>query len=128
MSHEIETFAHAHNPAWHKLGVQVTADMTPEQMMEAAQLDWGVSLYPAYVDIGETRLNTGRSALVRSSDKRVLDVVTNDWKPMQNIDAFKFFDEFVKAGSMTMESSSRAATSSPPGGWRSARTACSTAA
>lgn len=103
MSHEIETFAFSGEPAWHKLGKKVTNDMTVPEMLKAAELDWDVEMHPAYVDIDGKKYNTGRQALVRSSDHRVLDMVTDNWKPLQNRDGFEFFREFVENGSMTME-------------------------
>ena len=44
----------------------------------------------------------GRSALVRSSDNKMLDIVGNDWNPVQNIDAFDFFTDYVMEGDMMM--------------------------
>ena len=32
----------------------------------------------------------------------MLDVVSNDWNPVQNLEAFEFFNEFVNAGDMEM--------------------------
>jgi phage/plasmid-like protein (TIGR03299 family) len=43
-----------------------------------------------------------RSALVRSSDQKILDVVTPDWNPLQNVEAFEFFKDFVMKGDMEM--------------------------
>ena len=43
-----------------------------------------------------------KQALVRSSDGAVLDVVGKGWNPVQNADAFNFFEEYVKAGDMQM--------------------------
>jgi phage/plasmid-like protein (TIGR03299 family) len=44
----------------------------------------------------------GQSALVRSMDNKILDVVSDDWNPVQNEEAFDFFNEFVAAGDMEM--------------------------
>jgi phage/plasmid-like protein (TIGR03299 family) len=41
--------------------------------------------------------------LVRDSDGKVLDIVTPDWEPVQNEEAMEFFNGFVAAGEMTME-------------------------
>ena len=45
----------------------------------------------------------GKKALTRSSDGRVFDIVGDDWNPIQNSEAFEFFNEYVAAGDMTME-------------------------
>jgi phage/plasmid-like protein (TIGR03299 family) len=44
----------------------------------------------------------GKKALVRSSDNKVLDVVGDNWNPVQNSEAFEFFSEYCLAGDMEM--------------------------
>lgn len=88
---------------WHGLGVPVEDCLTPEQMLQVAGLDWTVSKIPTFYEIDGVRKETGKQALVRSNDQRLLSVVSDDWEPIQNSEAFDFFAEFVKAGSMTME-------------------------
>ena len=57
MSHEIEmiddvaSMAYVGETPWHGLGKLVPADLSPEQMLEAANLNWTVETVPAYVDI-----------------------------------------------------------------------------
>ena len=53
MSHEVETMAYAGELPWHGLGVEVSNDLTPLQMMEKAELDWEVEKVDAYVTIGD---------------------------------------------------------------------------
>ena len=98
----VETMAYAGEVPWHGLGRQVPPDLSPEQMLKAAELDWTVEKYPTFANIGGKTVNVGRSALVRSSDNRILDVVTDDWNPIQNQEAFNFFDEYCRAGDMEM--------------------------
>ena len=43
MAHNIETMAYAGEVPWHGLGVQVGSDLTPEEMLKQANLDWSVS-------------------------------------------------------------------------------------
>lgn len=108
MAHAIEMIdgkaqmAYAGEVPWHGLGVRVPSDLTPEQILEAAGLNWDVSMAPAFAKIAGANVDIGHSALVRSTDNRVLDVVTNDWNPVQNSEAFDFFNEFVMAGDMEM--------------------------
>jgi phage/plasmid-like protein (TIGR03299 family) len=87
---------------WHGLGVEVPADLTPAQMLEAAGLDWEVRKHPLYATINGERIPTSAEALVRSSDNKVLSIVTDSWNPVQNEEAFEFFNEFVHAGDMEM--------------------------
>lgn len=88
---------------WHGLGTKVSNDLTPEQMLKAAGLDWTVDPVELFAEVGDKRLATGHRALVRSTDQRVIDVITNDWNPVQNIEAFEFFNDFVAHGDMSME-------------------------
>ncbi len=102
MAHLVETMAFAGEVPWHGLGKRVLPDLTPAQMMEEAGVDWNVRLVPAYANVDGRQVAVGRSALVRESDNRVLSVVGEDWKPVQNSEAFEFFHEFVAAGDMEM--------------------------
>lgn len=102
MAHMVETMAYAGETPWHGLGVKVPADLSPAQMLGKAGLDWTVQKVPAFANIDGNQTNVGWSALVRSSDKEVLSVVSNDWNPVQNHDAFEFFHEYCAAGDMEM--------------------------
>ena len=101
MAHMIEmidgqaSMAWAGDLPWHGLGTKVSNDLTPEQMLKAANLDWKVTPVPAFATIDGKQVDIGRSALVRDRDNSVLDVITNDWVPNQNSDAFEFFNDFI---------------------------------
>ena len=88
---------------WHGLGVQIPADLTPEQVLVKANLDWTVEKMPVFTEIAGERVELPRAALVRTSDNTVLDVISNDWEPCQNAEAFDFFNDFIAAGEMTMD-------------------------
>jgi phage/plasmid-like protein (TIGR03299 family) len=102
MAHLVETMAYAGETPWHGLGVHVPSDLSPAQMLEKAGLDWTVQKIPAFADIDGAKTNVGWSALVRSSDSEMLSVVSNDWNPVQNHEAFEFFHEYCAAGDMEM--------------------------
>lgn len=102
MAHEVETMAYAGEVPWHGLGVEVSNDLTPLQMMQKAGLDWRVEKVDAYVDINGEQVRTGQQALVRTSDCTILTNVTDAWNPLQNEEAFDFFAEYVAAGDMEM--------------------------
>ena len=108
MAHELEIvdgiaqMAYAGDVPWHGLGTKVSNDLTPDQMLKAAGLDWTVDPVDLFAEVGGNKLATGHRALVRSSDQRVLDVITDDWNPVQNTEAFEFFNDFVAAGDMEM--------------------------
>lgn len=102
MAHEVETMAYAFETPWHGLGVPVHNDLTPDQMLVKAGLDWTVDKKPAFVRIEGDFFPTGQSALVRSSDHKILTNISEDWNPVQNHTAFEFFKDFVDAGDMEM--------------------------
>ena len=102
MAHEVETMAYAGETPWHDLGVPVHNDLTPAQMLEKAGLDWTVDKYQTFVEVAGEKVPTPSQALVRSSDNKILTMVSEDWNPVQNHDAFEFFNEFVMEGDMEM--------------------------
>lgn len=111
MAHEIEfvngvaQMAYSGDVPWHGLGKKVPDDLTPVQMLEAAGLDWTVEKFPTFAIVNDTDegvIETGQSALIRKSDNKLLDVVSNDWNPVQNLEAFEFFNDFIGAGEMKM--------------------------
>jgi len=87
---------------WHNLGKRVAPDLTPEQMLEAAGLNWEVEKVEAFAKVGGKNVSVDRSALVRTSDNKILGVVSNDWNPVQNAEAFEFFNDFIAEGDMEM--------------------------
>jgi len=110
MSAQVETMAYAGRVPWHGLGVPVEDTMTPEEMLEAADLNWTVSKRPAYTltspewsDETTVMQTEGHYFIVRDSDNTVLSACGNDYVPFQNADTFKFFKKFVSAGDMKME-------------------------
>lgn len=101
MSHNVETMAYAGETPWHGLGVKVADCLSPEEILKAAGLDWEVKRVP--LQTVTKKAVTSHFALERSTDGHVLGICGADWKPTQNQQAFKFFKEFVDAGSMKMD-------------------------
>jgi phage/plasmid-like protein (TIGR03299 family) len=90
--------------------VPVENDMSVDDMLVTAGLDWTVSKHPLYFPMpvapGEKqrmRIVPDEFALVRDSDLAVLDTVGRGYTPVQNHDVFDFFKRFVEAGDMEME-------------------------
>ena len=102
MAHMVETMAYAGQLPWHGLGTRVSENISVDDMMKEAGLDWEVQKVPAYADLNGTRIHSGHDMLVRTSDNTALDMVTGNWNPVQNAEAFDFFREFVEAGDMEM--------------------------
>lgn len=100
MSHAVETMAYAGELPWHGLGERVSNDLSPMQMMQKARVDWSVSKQKMYILDGINVPN--KMALLRDEDNKVLDIVGNEWEPVQNEEAFNFFNEYCAAGDMEM--------------------------
>jgi phage/plasmid-like protein (TIGR03299 family) len=85
---------------WHGLGVKLNGPATAEEAITAAQLDWPVIKLP--LTAGSKHLPVpDKFAMVRKTGQLVqktdpvLGVVGKDYTPLQNRDAFKFFDPIV---------------------------------
>lgn len=103
MAHMVETMAYAGAVPWHGLGKPVPADLSTDQMLDAANLNWQVEKRTLYYMVDNKKVAApGKEALVRTSDNKLLDVVGSDWNPLQNSEAFEFFNDFVMAGDMEM--------------------------
>ena len=109
MAHNVETMAWTNEEPWHGLGERVDGNLTPKEMAKAARIDWTVSKRELWMGGGEDSDGSllrvpGNYALVRDTDNRVLSPsVSEGYKPFQNLEVIEFFDKFVKAGDMTME-------------------------
>lgn len=102
--HKVETMAYAGATPWHGLGVKVEEDLTPSEMVRAAELNWTVSVRSAHVqtEAGTFASSPDWNMLVRDSDERIFGPCGKKYQPVQNEEIFAFFDEFVKQGDMTM--------------------------
>ncbi len=95
---------------WHGLGKQVSRGVTAEQMIREAGLDWQVELKPAR---GATKINKkdeySRYEVVRqpregtNEPEVLLGLVSRRYQPLQNFEAFEFFDPIVGANKAFFE-------------------------
>jgi len=102
MAHEVETMAYAGELPWHGLGVEVHNDLSPQQMMQKAGVDWKVHEVESFVKFKGTQIKTGQKSVIRETDGKILTNVGKDWHPCQNETAFEFFQDYVAAGDMEM--------------------------
>ena len=98
--------AFAERLPWHDLGTRAEQAMTSIEAMRLAYLEWLVHQYPAYM-----KLNDGTFREVpefkfnaRSDNQFVMGVVKNNYKVVQNIDAFQITDSLIMDGIMKYES------------------------
>jgi len=85
---------------WHGLGTKLDKPATAQEAITAAKLDWQVKKLPLFA--GSKRIPVpDRFAVVRKSGNLiartdpVLGVVSNEYTPLQNREAFAFFDPIV---------------------------------
>ena len=83
-------------PAWHGLGQVVDNPLTAVEALKEAQLDWEVRKQPALYQVGDNVIEIPRTnAIVRGDNDAVLGVVGPNYEPVQNVEAFGFFDSLV---------------------------------
>ncbi len=81
---------------WHKLGTKLDSPATAKEAIQAAGLDYKVHLKPLLTTINRKRVEVpGSFATVRMDNGTILGVVGNRYEPIQNKDAFSFFDAIV---------------------------------
>lgn len=83
-------------PPWVELGRHVESALSSADAIKMAGLDWKVQPQPIQVVGGG--VIEGMKANVRSSDNKVLGVVTDRYKVVQNEDAFAFTDILLGEG------------------------------
>lgn len=89
---------------WHSLGTKLDAPATAEEAIVAAGLDYQVRLTPIQTDVGTPV--TYRKAVVRTDTSDVLGVVSNQYVPVQNSQAFGFLDAVVAEGGLKYHTAS----------------------
>jgi phage/plasmid-like protein (TIGR03299 family) len=97
MAHMIESMAYFGQRPWHGLGTALDeADLYDWQSAsKKAGLDWTVELVPLVT--ADTQAKVDHRAVRRTSDSKVLGVVGPRYAPLQNKDAFTWFQPFLDA-------------------------------
>ncbi len=85
---------------WHGLGTRLQKPATSEEAIVAAGLDWEVVKKPVYVKLDKRFQVKDTFAMVRKdkwqkNECDILGVVGKNYTPVQNKDAFNFFDSIV---------------------------------
>ena len=96
MAANVETMFYTREKPWHGLGIRVAEAPSSEEALRLAGLDWQVKQAPVYTDTGEAI--PGYKANIRDRDRRVLGVVTDRYKIIQNQEAFAFTDALLGKG------------------------------
>lgn len=96
MSANVETMFYTREKPWHGLGIQVGQALSSLEALEVSGLDWKVIQKPIITIDGISV--EGYKANIRDYDKKVLGVVTDRYKVMQNSEAFAFTDDLLGNG------------------------------
>lgn len=96
MAAEVETMFYVRETPWHGLGTKVMEAPTSKEALSLSELDWKVEQEPIYTETGN--LISGFKANVRDTDQKILGVVTDRYKVIQNEEAFAFTDELLGEG------------------------------
>lgn len=85
---------------WHELGTILQSPPSVEEGLQHSGLDWQVQLKKLTTEDGTV---VDHFANVRQSDGKVLGVVGPSYKPLQNIDAFRWFQPLLDSGVAQLE-------------------------
>lgn len=92
----VETMFYTREKPWHGLGTMVAEAPNSKDALRLAGLNWKVLQEPVYTENKE--LIQGYKANVRDTDRKVLGVVTDRYKVIQNEEAFAFTDTLLGKG------------------------------
>ena len=96
MPANVETMFYVREAPWHGLGICVEEALSSEEALEQSGLDWNVIQRP--IMTSTYKPITGWKANIRDIDEKVLGVVTDRYKVVQNHEAFKFTDTLLGEG------------------------------
>lgn len=96
MAANVESMFYVRTVPWHGIGTMVKEAPASEEALRLAGLDWEVLQEEVFTLAGEKI--TGYKANVRSTDRKVLGVVSDRYKIIQNTEAFAFTDALLGNG------------------------------
>lgn len=96
MSANVETMFYVREAPWHGLGTCVEAALDSREALVKSGLDWNVIQKPIMTNTYEPI--PGYKANVRDTDNRILGVVSDRYKVVQNFEAFAFTDALLNEG------------------------------
>ena len=96
MAANVESMFYVRVAPWHGLGVCVESALSSEEALEKSGLNWNVIQRP--IMTSNYDIIPGYKANIRDTDNRVLGVVTDRYKVVQNSEAFAFTDSLLGEG------------------------------
>lgn len=89
--------------AWKGLGSSVSGALTTSEAIVAAGCDWYVEKRNNWYEHNGAVHKSKKYSIVRDTDGVELGTVGKNTEPLQNVNAFRFFDPIVEAGLVTLE-------------------------
>lgn len=96
MPANVETMFYTRVAPWHGLGVRVENALSSAEALKASGLDWNVIQQPIMTE--DFVSIPGYKANIRDTDNRVLGVVSDRYRVVQNSEAFAFTDALLGEG------------------------------
>lgn len=96
MSANVETMFYTRETPWHGLGIRVEEAPGSREALELAGLNWKVFQKPVMTQDGQ--MIPGYKANIRDLDRKVLGIVTDRYRVVQNEEAFAFTDQLLGEG------------------------------
>lgn len=96
MAANVETMFYTREKPWHGLGTMVVEAPDSREALKLAGLDWDVTQKKIMTE--DKIPVTGFKANVREADNKVLGIVTDRYRVVQNRDAFSFTDALLGEG------------------------------
>lgn len=103
---ENDTMFSVKEKPWHKLGTVVETAPTVKEAIKLAGLDWQVELKPIQTiedEETETVKKSTHKAVMRKDTQDILGIVGASYHPLQNTEAFEWFEPFVENELATLE-------------------------
>ena len=96
MPANVESMFYVREALWHGLGICVEEALDSKAALEKSGLDWKVIQKP--IMTADNEPIPGFKANIRDTDSKVLGVVTDRYKVVQNSEAFAFTDTLLNEG------------------------------
>ena len=100
---ENDTMFSVNERPWHGLGTVVENAPSIKEAIKLAGLDWEISLRNIMTNDGNNISIDNYRAVVKNETNEVLGIVGNQYKPLQNLEAFEFFEPFIDNDMATLE-------------------------
>jgi phage/plasmid-like protein (TIGR03299 family) len=94
MPANVQSIFYVGDMPWHREGVGLKEPPDSETAIRCAGLNWRVSKVRLFTEFGDHPV-PNCFGVMRSDNYEILGVVGNDYTPLQNSDAFRFFDPLI---------------------------------